>query len=83
MSRKYIARWDMPPDSISPNSVGKSIGNVCIVPHAHGAPEPIACGDVELFPGVYGAIGVDENRIIKWQNENGFDSGGVGFGRIE
>jgi hypothetical protein len=77
MSRKYIARWDMPSDRTAAKSVEKVRGNVCIVQHAHGPSEPSACADVHLFPHVYDAIGVDENRIIKWQNKNGFDSGGV------
>jgi hypothetical protein len=77
MSKKYIARWDMPSGGSASKSLSRMSGNVCIVPHAQGASEPSACADVHLFPGVYGAIGVDENRIVKWQNENGFDSGGI------
>lgn len=77
MSRKYIAKWDMPAGGTASKPVVNRQGNVCIVQHAQGVSEPLACADVQFFPGVYDAIGVNESRIVKWQNENGFDSGGV------
>lgn len=77
MSGKYIARWNMPRGGASSRSEANVSGNVCILPHSKGASEPSACADVHFFPGVYSAIGVDESRIIEWQNKNGFDSGGV------
>jgi hypothetical protein len=73
MSRKYILRWDMPRDVAS-----KPLrGNVCVVQHPNGTSEPLACADVQLFPGVYDTIGVDQDRFRKWQDEHGFHSGGV------
>jgi hypothetical protein len=77
MSRKYIAKWDIPAGGTASKPATSGQGNVCIVQHAHGASEPLACANVQFFPGVYNAIGVDESRIVKWQNDNGFDSGGV------
>gem|GEM_PF-6193101 len=50
---------------------------VCIVQDSWKSSGSSACIDLEIFPGVYEAIGVDGNRIISWQDENGVDSGGV------
>lgn len=73
MSGKYILRWDMPKDVAS-----KPLrGNVCVVQHPNGTSEPLACADLNLFPGVYDTIGVDQNRFRKWQDDHGFHSGGV------
>jgi hypothetical protein len=74
MSKKYIAKWDMPSRSTSATNAH---GNVCIVQHPHGTSQTLACADVHLFPGVYSAIGVDEGKVIKWQDEHGFHSGGA------
>jgi hypothetical protein len=76
MSRKYIAKWDMPKGGAA-RPPANTHGNVCIVQNADGTSEPLACADVHLFPAVYSAIGVDENTIGKWQDEHGFHSGGV------
>jgi hypothetical protein len=73
MSRKYILRWDMPRGTAS-----KPLrGNVCVVQHPNGTSEPLACADVNLFPGVYDTIGVDQDRFRKWQDKHGFHSGGI------
>jgi hypothetical protein len=77
MSRKYIARWDMPSSGAASKPVESAHGNVCVVEQAHGASKPLACAEVRFFPGVYAAIGVDDNSIIRWQDEHGFHSGGV------
>ena len=74
MSKKYIAKWDMPSGS---TSAAIAHGNVCIVQHPHGTSQTLACANVHLFPGVYSAIGVDEGKVIKWQDEHGFHSGGA------
>lgn len=76
-SGKYIIAWHLPFCSVASNPAEKANGNVCVVQHANMTGKPLACADVYLFPHVYEAIGVDEKRMIKWQNENGFDSGGV------
>lgn len=75
-SRRYIIEWRLPFRSEASNPVKKLSGNVCIVQQVNTA-EPLACADVYLFPHIYSAIGVDEQRMVEWQNENGFDSGGV------
>ncbi len=73
MSKRYIAKWDMPRESASAGAHG----NVCIVQHPDGTAEALGCADVHLFPGVYSAIGVSESTLIKWQDEHGFHSGGI------
>jgi hypothetical protein len=74
MSRKYIARWDMPKGS---TSAVNAHGNVCIVQHPDGRSRALGCADVHLFPGVYSAIGVNESTVMKWQDQYGFHSGGA------
>jgi hypothetical protein len=76
MSRKYIPKWNMPKRSASISQVTTQ-GNVCVVQHANGASEPLTCAEIQLFPSVYDAIGVDENKFKKWQDDYGFHSGGV------
>jgi hypothetical protein len=77
LSKKYVIRWNMPFHAARSKSPTEARGNVCVVDSAYPPSIPSACADVYLFPNIYGAIGVDEGQIIKWQNENGFDSGGV------
>jgi len=79
LSRKYVIGWSQPFHATkSGRPEGASVAeNVCIVGRSHEASEASACAEIRLFPHIYEAIGVDQNRIIKWQDENGFDSGGV------
>jgi hypothetical protein len=75
LSKMYISRWNMP--NKAPNLKNVGGGNVCIVPGRASSWDQSTCADVHLFPGVYRAIGVEGDRIVKWQDEHGFDSGGV------
>lgn len=78
MSKRYIARWErLPGGDASASKEGGSAGNICIISHVSRPWEISACADVHLVPDIYRAIGVDENHIIRWQDEHGFDSGGV------
>jgi hypothetical protein len=79
LSRKYLIGWSLPFHTTRSNRPEgtRVAANVCIVGRSHEASEPSACAEISLFPHVYETIGVDKNRIITWQNENGFDSGGV------
>lgn len=74
MSKRYIAKWDMPRESAS---AAGAHGNVCIVQHPDGTAQALGCAEVHLFPSVYSAIGVSESAVVKWQDEHGFHSGGV------
>jgi len=76
LSKKYIIGWRMPFHAAKPQQ-SQLAGNVCIVQHPDGTSQALGCADVHLFPGVYSAIGVTENTVIKWQDEHGFHSGGV------
>jgi hypothetical protein len=76
-SRRYIVEWRLPFRSRIPSPGTKAVGNVCIFQHAGATGEPLICANVDLFPHVYGAIGVSEKRMIGWQNKYGFDSGGI------
>lgn len=79
LSRRYLIGWSLPFHSTKLiRSEDRSMSeNVCIVGRSHEVSEPSACAEIRLFPNIYEAIGVDKNRIIRWQNDNGFDSGGV------
>lgn len=74
MSKRYIARWDMPK---GPAGEANARGNVCIVQHPDGTSQALDCAEVHLFPDVYSAIGVSKSTVVKWQDEHGFHSGGV------
>jgi hypothetical protein len=76
-SRRYIVEWHLPFSSKAHGPVKKAVGNVCILEPSGVTREPLTCAEINLFPHVYGAIGVSEKRMVEWQNKNGFDSGGV------
>jgi hypothetical protein len=79
LSKKYIIRWNisMLTNRSKAQSGAKRSGNFCIVERDDVGSVPSVCTEAQLFPGVYAAIGVDDRRIIKWQSDHGFDSGGV------
>jgi hypothetical protein len=78
MSKRYIARWEkFPGGDSSTSKEAEGTGNICIVSHVSRPWEISACADVHLVPDVYRAMGVDESHIVRWQDEHGFDSGGV------
>jgi hypothetical protein len=74
-SRKYMVRWHMP--FRRGNSVQAVTGNVCVEPEGGVSYSPSDCAEVLLFPHVYSAIGVDEQRFIAWQEADGFHSEGI------
>lgn len=76
-TRKYIVTWQIPFRARTPRSSKRIRGNVCIIRRTGEREEAFACNDIYLFPNVYSAVGVDEERVIRWQDENGFASGGV------
>jgi len=78
LSKKYLVGWSLPfrtTKSNRPENAG--VANVCIVGPTQELSESSTCAEISLFPHIYEAIGVDEKRIIEWQNKNGFDSGGI------
>jgi hypothetical protein len=77
MSRKYVIGWRPPFARGSSESQEMSSGNVCIVDRIHPQSKPLSCEEIDLFPSVFGAIGVNESRIAQWQKDNGFYSRGV------
>jgi hypothetical protein len=76
-TRKYIVKWHNPLGKVTETTSGKIEGNVCIIESTKEPSTPLACTIVQFFPAIYDAIGVNGDRLVKWQNENGFHSGGV------
>jgi hypothetical protein len=75
-SRNYIVRWHMPSNAkhTKPEIAN---ANVCIEPKAGEELRPSDCAEVLFFPHLYSSIGVSEQRVIQWQESNGFHSEGV------
>jgi hypothetical protein len=77
LSGKLFVRWQLPSNKHALKSNVEGRGNVCVIDGAYPPISTSACGEVDFHPHIYRAIGADEDRIIKWQEQNGFFSHGV------
>ena len=79
LSMSYVISWGKPFHTARANRSRKpdAGANVCIVDQRSTANEPSVCDEIRFLPAIYEAIGVDADRIIKWQDEHGFDSNGI------
>jgi hypothetical protein len=75
-SKNYIVRWHMPSSAKHTKSEIAN-ANVCIEPKAGEELSAADCAEVLFFPHLYSSIGVSEQRVIQWQESNGFHSEGV------
>lgn len=85
LSKRYRISFRLPFKEARPiNPARKTLnGNVCVLDKPDIACVPYECADIQFFPRVYEAMGVNSSRMVEWQNSNGFDSGGIDrFGHL-